>query len=106
LGPDLEKKTSKHENICGRYPSYEHVTVDNLYWQVLSHSKGLVSILNAYLDTRQNKSVVRINVISKYVNNSDTFFCQFWFKDSKIPSIAKATDVLLMWGKFVWWLLI
>jgi hypothetical protein len=97
----MDTKPFRHDNVCGRYPTEEDVTVDNLYWQVLSHSKGLVNILNAYLDMRKKMSIVRISVISYFVNNSDTFYCQFWFNGTNTPSVVKATDVLLMWGEFV-----
>jgi hypothetical protein len=100
LVPTMDLKPKRHDDVCGRFPTEEHITVDNLYWQILAHSKGLVNILNAYLDLRQNQSFVRISVISNVINNSDTFYCQFWFSDTKIPSIVKATDVLKLWGEF------
>jgi hypothetical protein len=101
LVPSIDKKLRRQFNTCGRYPTEKDITVDNLYWQILSHSKGLVNILNAYLDLRQNKSVVRINVISHFINNSDTFYCQFWFNGTNTPLVVKATDVLQMWSEFV-----
>jgi hypothetical protein len=85
--------------ICGRFPQEEHITVDNTIWQVLEISKGFVKILNAYLDTRQNKTVVRINVNSVNLTESDIFYCQFWYDGSSNPIIVRATETLLMWGE-------
>ena len=93
------KNISKLEKSCGRYPVNEDVTVDNLYWQILEHSKGFVNIFNAYLDLRQNKSVIRINVLSKLLNESDEFYCQFWNDKQASLGVIKATEVLLMWGE-------
>jgi hypothetical protein len=97
---DVSKRVKKaflgvKTSSCGRYPMEEHITIDNLIWQVMEHPKGLVKILNAYLDLRQNKSVVRINVNSAELNNSDIFYCQFWF-DDVTPVVVKATDILGM----------
>lgn len=99
-------KSIKNETkTCGRFPQEEDVTVDNLIWQVLQLPKGFVKILNAYLDTRQNKTVVRINVNSVILSKFDVFYCQFWFDDDlnketgkSNPTVVKATEVLLMWG--------
>ena len=92
-------KNSKDLKSCGRYPSSEHVTVDNLYWQVLEHSRGFLRLMNAYLDLRQNKSVVRINANSKKLNATHIFHCQFWNDDKSLSTVVKATEVLLMWGQ-------
>lgn len=86
---------------CGRFPQEKDITIDNTIWQVLEISKGFVKILNAYLDTRQNKSVVRINVNSVNLTESDVFFCQFWFNDSSNPIVVEATETLLMWGMVI-----
>ena len=95
----LNANNLEQVNICGRFPTSEHVTVDNLYWQVLEHSRGFLKLMNAYLDQRQSKSVVRINVNSVVIKETDTFHCQFWFDDKSPPMIVKATEVLLMWGE-------
>lgn len=85
---------------CGRLPTEEHITVDNLIWQILELPKGFMNILNAYLDLRQNQSTVRVNAISVLLNESDVFHCQFWFDNKRLPSVVKAREVLLMWGEF------
>jgi hypothetical protein len=93
---DANNKTE----ACGRFPREEDITVDNEIWQVLETSKGFVKLLNAYLDERQNKSVVRINVNSMKLNESDVFYCQFWFNDSSKPTVVETSEVLLMWSEF------
>lgn len=92
----IKKSTTK---ACGRFPTEEHITIDNEIWQLMQLPKGFVRILNAYLDTRQNESVVRLNVNSVQINISDNFFCQFWFNDVIEPTVVAATEVLSMWGK-------
>ena len=72
------------------------VKLDNVIWQVMWHPKGDVKILNAYLDLRQNKSVVRINVSSVPLNNSDVVYCQFWYNDRHEPTVVRAVDILQM----------
>ena len=81
---------------CGRFPSEGDIMVDNVIWQVMGHPKGDVKILNAYLDLRQNKSVVRINVSSVPLNNSDVVYCQFWYNDRHEPTVVRAVDILQM----------
>ena len=70
--------------------------IDNVIWQVMEHPKGYVKILNAYLDQRQRKSVVRINVSSIPLNNSDVVYCQFWHDNAHEPTVVRAVDILQM----------
>jgi hypothetical protein len=93
LSPRTPNKT------CGRFPTEDQILIDNLCWQVLENYGSSVSILNAYLDLRQNKSVVRINVNSKVLNSYDTFYCQFWFDGSERPKIVQSNEVVLMWSE-------
>ena len=95
---NYEKLLALEREDCGRYPTEKHVTLNSFVWQVLAIPKGVVNILNAYLDLRQNKSVVRINVNSVMLNELDAFHCQFWFENSSKPTIIKATEVLLIWS--------
>lgn len=95
----FHKKIVRTVTSCGRYPKSEDVTVDNIFWQVLEHSRGFVGIFNAYLDLRQNRSVVQINVNSLVLNESHSFHCQFWYNEKDPPTIVKPTKVLLMWGE-------
>ena len=95
----IRKKIVRTMKSCGNYPKSEDVTVDNIYWQILEHSRGFVGIFNAYLDLRQNRSVVRINVNSKILNESHSFYCQFWHNEHQPPLVVKASEVLLIWGE-------
>lgn len=78
---------------CSRYPKSEHILIDNIYWQVLEHSRGIVDIFNAYLDLRQNNSVVRINVSVLPLNSSYLFHCQFWNDEKSFPRIVQSSDI-------------
>jgi hypothetical protein len=92
----------REDKICGRYPTEAQITVDNLFWQILELPKGFVNILNAYVDQRQNKSVVRVNVISFEfnVNETNVIHCQMWFGEEKSPKIVRVSEVLLIWSEF------
>lgn len=86
------------QTICGRYPEKENINFDNQIWQILKLSNGVVKILNAYLDTRQNQSIVRFNVNSFDIKiRRDKIFCQFWFERSSQPIVTIATEYILMW---------
>lgn len=83
---------------CGRFPTEKEILVENLVWQVLETSKGFIKILNAYLDQRQLKTVVRINVNGIGLNiSTDEIYCQFWQNDHSEPYVVKATEFILMW---------
>lgn len=84
---------------CGRFPKDEIVVTDNIFWQILETSNNFINIFNAYLDLRQNKSVVRIIANSRQINNTDNFHCQFWVDEYTEPQIVKVSEVLLMWGE-------
>lgn len=85
---------------CGRFPKEEHITIDNVIWQVMETSNGFVKLLNAYLDTRQNRTVVRVNVNSVTINES-MIFCQFWFDENPAPYVVQASEVFSMWCEFL-----
>jgi hypothetical protein len=97
----ISKFELKKVETCGRFPSAEYVTIDNLYWQVLQTPNGFVNIYNAYLDLRQNKSVVRINVDAICLNESRKFYCQFWKDEVSAPTVVKATEKLLAWREML-----
>lgn len=88
---------------CGRFPEEKDIFTDNSIWQVMQHPKGFVKILNAYLDTRpdkrRNSTVVRLNVISVMLNDTeeDVVYCQFWFDGKAEAAVVKATEIWLMW---------
>lgn len=87
------------QKTCGRFPEKKDISIDNVIWQILELKNGFVKILNAYLDTRQNKTVVRINVNSIDLKiERDNIFCQFWFEGSEEqPVVTQATEYVLMW---------
>jgi hypothetical protein len=97
-----DKLTLKsNSTICGRFPSEQDITLDNTIWQVLEISRGFVKLMNAYLDERQNQTVVRINANSIPLNISqDNIYCQFWFDDETQPLIVKASEYALMWSTY------
>jgi hypothetical protein len=90
-----------NSTVCGRFPKEQDITFDNTIWQVLEIPRGFVKLMNAYLDERQNQTVVRINANSIPLNISqDNIYCQFWFDDETQPLIVKASEYMLMWSKY------
>lgn len=93
-----ESKSKSVESQCGRYPGEEDLLIDNIVWQVLVTPRGPLKLLNAYLDTRKNRSVVRVNANGILLDIfSDSIYCQFWFDDESQPEVAKATEFVIMW---------
>ena len=92
-------KSEKIKQICGRFPEEKHIMIDNVVWQVLElPERGFVKILNAYLDQRQNQTVVRINVNSPPLENQeDILYCQFWFANNLQPYIVKTSNIRTLW---------
>lgn len=87
---------------CGRFPKEEHIRIDNVTWQVFETPIGLIKLLNAYLDTRQKQSFVRVNTNFVPSNQSVlTIFCQFWFDENLPPFVVQASEILIMWRKFL-----
>lgn len=79
---------------CGKFPEKKNIFVDNIIWQVLQTSFGFVYILNAYIDTRFNKTLVKLNVNAPLLDiKTHKFFCQFWFDDDTSQLlVVEATD--------------
>lgn len=78
---------------CGRYPRQEDIFTDNLIWQVLQTPSGFTYLLNAYLDARWNKTIVRVNAISRPLNiTTQKLFCQFWFDEKSPPAVIEASE--------------
>lgn len=95
----VEKKLI--EINCGKYPKEEDILIDNIVWQVLQMPQGFVKFLNAYLDLREKKPVVRINANGMFLNISfDIIYCQFWYDGVVNPIITRASEYKLMyvWG--------
>lgn len=83
---------------CGRYPNENDIFRDNVYWQISKTPKGFMKLLNAYLDTRMNKTFIRVTAISAELElSNDTIFCQFWFKNYPAPYIVKASGAHMLW---------
>lgn len=85
---------------CGRYLKDEEIFIDNLIWQILEIPSGFVRLLNAYLDDRNNKTIVRINASGiKLDMSKDKIFCQFWSENIKEPHVVQASEYFLMWDE-------
>lgn len=96
--PEYNSEESQKTTSCGRFPKEEHILDENVVWQVLEMPKGFVNLLNAYLDDRMNRTIVRINASGIKLNITvDAIFCQFWFDEISEPQVVKATQYLLIW---------
>lgn len=96
----LQNQNKNSSTYCGKLPNEKDVLVDNLIWQVLQTPRGFVKLLNAYLDTRFNMTLVRVNVNSYDLNiTNDSIYCQFWFADGSGPFVVKAAEFILLWFK-------
>lgn len=98
----FKPNTSNQRNVktCGRYPRENDILRDNSFWQVSKTPKGLMKLFNAYLDTRMNKTMVRVTIMAAETSfPNDTIFCQFWFKNVEAPYVVKASEALLLWQR-------
>jgi hypothetical protein len=85
---------------CGRFPQKQHITVDNIIWQHLKIAKGFYKLMNAYLDERENRTIVRVSMIGDRLNvETDAIYCQFWFDElpEAQPIVVRATQFFMMW---------
>jgi hypothetical protein len=95
----VEKRPNKGPKSCGRFPADSEIIRDNEFWQEMKMSNETVKLFNAYLDTRMNKTFVRVNVNSIHLNiTHDTIFCQFWFEEYTKPYVVKALNYTYLWG--------
>lgn len=87
----------KKEKSCSRFPRDEHIFTDNVIWQVLETPLGFIYILNAYLDARWNRTIVRINVIAPANITKSKMFCQFWFDEDSQPIVVETSEFQTLW---------
>lgn len=96
-------KSENYKVQCGRLPKEENITINNFIWQVLEIPKGFYKLMNAYLDERENKTIVRVSVIGgdQLDIKTDVIYCQFWFDEvpGTQPTVVKATQFIMMWPK-------
>lgn len=98
VGFENAEKPKQNAITCGKYVHVEKIFTDNLVWQVLETPFGFLNLLNAYLDARWNRTIVRINVIAPPINiQTHTFFCQFWFGENSQPIVVKASEFQTLW---------
>lgn len=97
-GNELTPNKLTNITLCGRYPSKDDIAIDNKIWQILEMPKGSLKLLNAYLDTRHNERIVRVNANGVKLDiKKDKIFCQFWFDESSDPIVIKSSEYLLLW---------
>lgn len=75
------------------------IVTNNFNWQIVNTLDGRVSLLNAYLDTRLNGTVVLINSngpdLGNYFGN---IFCQFYYdNDHEKPYFVKVSSFRSLW---------
>lgn len=91
---------AEYYNRCESLQKPIDIMLDNLIWQVVETSQGRVNLLNAYLDERFDRKLVRVNSIGpKSLEVSyDRVYCQFWFENEKYnPQIVKVSKFVSLW---------
>lgn len=90
--------TTSQKKACGHFPKAEEIITDNI-WQVLETSEGKFHLLNAYLETRFDKTEVLINVNGPNVNVSyNKLYCQFWYEsEARNPLIVQVSEYRSLW---------
>lgn len=95
-----DESFSQQTKNCGRFPEEKDIFVDNVMWQVLETPVGFFYLLNAFLDTRWNKTIVRVLLNSKVKRNGVKLFCQFWYDDDKSnPVVVESKGTAISFGK-------
>lgn len=89
--------TSKNITTCGSFPSPDEISRDNV-WQVLKIGKDSVRFLNAYLDTRKGRKLVRINANGIQLDKIK-IYCQFFYDDFNPPDIVESSGFIPMWNQ-------
>lgn len=91
---------SEKKSCVTQQPSERKVFIHNMIWQVVETSKGILFLLNAYIDDRENKTIIRVNVNGIELNlTSDVIFCHLWFNGSSEAKTVRATEIILMWDE-------
>lgn len=94
------KNVRKNTTICGRLPGEADLKFDKKMWQMFETSKSSYRIMNAYLDDRENRKIVRVAVSGDRLNiTNDVVFCQFWINElpGTQPVVMKASQFVMMW---------
>jgi hypothetical protein len=82
--------------VCGKLPEAEKILRDNTHWQILKTPKRIVKLFNAYLDSRPEKSVVRMTLLTTKLDiTEEPIYCQLWFQGRSYPTVVKATELFL-----------
>jgi hypothetical protein len=83
-----QEKTRTGEFECDSLRKPREIILDNVIWQVMKTRRGRINLLNAYLDSRFNRKVVRINALGPNFNETyRDIHCQFWFDDGKVKVV-------------------
>ena len=84
----------------------------SIHWESLNTDDGRVNILNAYVETRLNGSVVLINSNGPSLQNSyQNIYCQFFYeKRDENPFVVKVSGFRMLWGgelpgKLIWFII-
>ena len=86
---------------CTKFPQPEDIIIDHEIWQVLTTPKGNYKMMNAYVDDRENRTIIRVLLAGPELDiTKDNLYCQFWFDDSPdaAPFVVKATEYFFTWN--------
>lgn len=90
----------KSPESCGRLPLKDEIIIENV-WQIFKTPKGIVRLLNAYLDTRTKESVVRINANGIKLEKGHSVYCQLFYDDNNPPEVVKVSEFIPMWNQSI-----
>ena len=88
---------------CARLPNLLDLSYNNLYWQQVLTSNGILYLYGAYLDLRDGDNPrgpkVRLLGMINRVRPTVKMYCQLWFEKSEQPAISFVTDYTHIWTK-------